>query len=383
MPDTSQQTCILMHINTPELFEIIMSNLPPRHVYKLMQTNKDIMNVVKNNKKYWARVTLHLVWNDFICIDPWYPETADAITEKNKLIARNGGVDITTLKYLVNLPHGYKTAMDCFEKFISSEMELGDVDAVGEYNGEDMWGWRPFCNACINTKIVLGIERKQKQAQRFIKFLSPMEQTEYIVLDAVKSMSNNMQQAKTLTMYQKTKREPLKQTILKMIRGIDDMNLDIMIKRELADLLINIFEYSREDLVFHCGYDRNNLPLFEKMNLIKKFMRDRLKLKNFIQDNMFATLTPKEDFHAIYNAIFSPLFATKLINLYTFIDNQPIQHIDKARLAQLIVHGFTCTHPLHRDFPNIYIVPEAMYSDWCEIAGAYIGISQILVALKL
>jgi len=42
--------------------EVIM-HLPPRHVYKLMQTNKEIYKLCTSDK-YWGRVALHIVWRD-------------------------------------------------------------------------------------------------------------------------------------------------------------------------------------------------------------------------------------------------------------------------------------------------------------------------------
>jgi hypothetical protein len=47
---------------TPELCEAVIMQLPPRHVYKLMQTNKQFCDYCKS-EAYWARVALYLLWS--------------------------------------------------------------------------------------------------------------------------------------------------------------------------------------------------------------------------------------------------------------------------------------------------------------------------------
>ena len=56
--------------------EVIL-HLPPRHVYKLMQTNKEIYKLCTSDK-YWGRVALHIVWKTgvprvFVPQFPLYP----------------------------------------------------------------------------------------------------------------------------------------------------------------------------------------------------------------------------------------------------------------------------------------------------------------------
>jgi hypothetical protein len=47
---------------TPELCEAVIMQLPPRHVYKLIQTNKQFCDYCKS-EAYWARVALYLLWS--------------------------------------------------------------------------------------------------------------------------------------------------------------------------------------------------------------------------------------------------------------------------------------------------------------------------------
>ena len=47
---------------TPELCEAVILQLPPRHVYKLMQTNKQFCDYCKS-EAYWACVALYLIWS--------------------------------------------------------------------------------------------------------------------------------------------------------------------------------------------------------------------------------------------------------------------------------------------------------------------------------
>ena len=51
-----------LQILAPELCEAVIMQLPPRFVYRLMQTNKRFCELCKS-EAYWARVALYLIWD--------------------------------------------------------------------------------------------------------------------------------------------------------------------------------------------------------------------------------------------------------------------------------------------------------------------------------
>ena len=53
---------MLLQLLAPELCEAVIMQLHPRHLYKLMQTNKQFCELCKS-EAYWARVALYLTWD--------------------------------------------------------------------------------------------------------------------------------------------------------------------------------------------------------------------------------------------------------------------------------------------------------------------------------
>ena len=51
-----------LQLLAPELCEAVIMQLPPRFVYRLMQTNKRFCELCKS-EAYWARVALYLIWD--------------------------------------------------------------------------------------------------------------------------------------------------------------------------------------------------------------------------------------------------------------------------------------------------------------------------------
>jgi hypothetical protein len=77
---------------TPELCEAVILQLPPRHVYKLMQTNKQFLAYCKS-ESYWARVAMPMVWcwvwpgdlpilSDMVLLHQSYKNTLDYFIQR-------------------------------------------------------------------------------------------------------------------------------------------------------------------------------------------------------------------------------------------------------------------------------------------------------------
>ena len=102
----------------PEEIQLeVLLELPPSHIYKLMQTNKAFYFLCRNNK-YWARVAAHLIWRHFVAASKPSPDAPQA----------EGMFNMVLLKI------GYKNAMETFIERVRFEMrQIGDSGETHSY----------------------------------------------------------------------------------------------------------------------------------------------------------------------------------------------------------------------------------------------------------
>ncbi len=134
---------------SPELLREIQMHLKPRHLAKLLQTCKCMNVFLGANNEYWTRVAAHLVLrNDIVSIGvkpnlcgPWPTESF--------------------FINMVNLPRGYKVAMDDFRVLIGEEMArvhdygYGDADLERDFNG-----WQLFADAPLDVQVRVGMRTR-------------------------------------------------------------------------------------------------------------------------------------------------------------------------------------------------------------------------------
>ncbi len=108
--------------------------LKPRHLSKVMQTNKTIKKIV-DNENYWARVAAQLVWRIGFDIEvplPLFPEESGTLPK----IDHN-------LYYMLGLDHGYYWAMERFIQRIDETIDQESMDDEEDESSddEDYRGW--------------------------------------------------------------------------------------------------------------------------------------------------------------------------------------------------------------------------------------------------
>ena len=91
----------------PELCEVVIMHLPPRHVYKLMQTNKHL-SLCCCSEAYWIRVAVMVVWSDVWCECFMRPHGWEE--------------DYHATKDMVLLKKSYRDTMDDFIQGVRNEL---------------------------------------------------------------------------------------------------------------------------------------------------------------------------------------------------------------------------------------------------------------------
>jgi hypothetical protein len=130
--------------------------LKPRHLAKLLQTCSFLNMLLGNNNEYWTRVAAHLVWRKHVglvtCQDVDYGQ--DAVPSR--------------FFDMVNLPHGYRLAMDQFIALISKA--LGQVY---DYDEDDPpsdtvnpLGWHQFADAPLDVQVRVGMQTFNKWGEQ-------------------------------------------------------------------------------------------------------------------------------------------------------------------------------------------------------------------------
>ena len=67
--------------------------LPPRHLYKLMQTNKRFCELCKS-EAYWARVALYLIWDDLVLLPISYGKVMESFLESVREKTRDAAFNV-------------------------------------------------------------------------------------------------------------------------------------------------------------------------------------------------------------------------------------------------------------------------------------------------
>jgi hypothetical protein len=109
---------------TPELWAMVSLHLKPRHLSKLMLTNKQIKAAVDVDP-YWARVAAHLMWRN--------EEMLELSDDEDMQSYRSLPPPCPNLFYLVNAQGGYYQGMECFL------LRLRQLLAQG-YTFSEKWG---------------------------------------------------------------------------------------------------------------------------------------------------------------------------------------------------------------------------------------------------
>ena len=91
---------------TPDAWTTIGSMLKPRHLAKLLRTNKALRQIL-DTEAYWTRVAAHLVWRGSESMELHSEEFPE---EEDRLPVLKG----VNLYYLLGLDSGYKHGMDLF-----------------------------------------------------------------------------------------------------------------------------------------------------------------------------------------------------------------------------------------------------------------------------
>ena len=125
---------------TPELCEAVILQLPPRHVYKLMQTNKQFCDYCKS-EAYWARVALYLLWS---------PETRWADD-------------------MVLLQTSYDKAMEAFVAGVREEVQERPLAQLLEFAQECLDVGRPVVAGQTAFQLVQRCVEDQDNLQRAIQ----------------------------------------------------------------------------------------------------------------------------------------------------------------------------------------------------------------------
>lgn len=130
-----------------ELLREIQMHLKPRHLAKLLQTCKYMNMMLGTNNEYWTRVAAHLVWRDQTeCINNYDNFTIHSDRFRNRLYD------------MVNLPHGYKFAMDEFIVIIRKEMASDEHDFDDDEDGKDPFKWKACADAPLDVKVRVGMK---------------------------------------------------------------------------------------------------------------------------------------------------------------------------------------------------------------------------------
>ena len=92
---------------TPELCELVVLQLPPRFVYRLMQTNKRFCELCRSHEEYWGRVALYLVWSssasDVLLLRMSYGRAMESFVERVRSeMQALSGVSTGTLRELLD-----------------------------------------------------------------------------------------------------------------------------------------------------------------------------------------------------------------------------------------------------------------------------------------
>lgn len=103
----------------PDVWVIIGSMLKPRHLSRLLRTNKTLLRLLVDNEEYWTRVAAHLVWRGSEGMElnsREFPEASDMLP-----------VEEHNLYYLIGLDCGYKRGMDLFIERIQLTIDARSV----------------------------------------------------------------------------------------------------------------------------------------------------------------------------------------------------------------------------------------------------------------
>ena len=92
---------------TPELCELVVLQLPPRFVYRLMQANKRFCELCRSHEEYWGRVALYLVWSssasDVLLLRMSYGRAMESFVERVRSeMQALSGVSTGTLRELLD-----------------------------------------------------------------------------------------------------------------------------------------------------------------------------------------------------------------------------------------------------------------------------------------
>lgn len=135
----------LNDILSPEIFRELQMHLKPRHLAKLLQTCSYLNMLLGSNNEYWTRVAAHLVWRNHVGL----VTHEDVSYSQNSVLSRYFD--------MVNLPRGYKVAMNEFLALISKEMRRVHEDKDDPDADKNPFGWHKFADAPLDIQIRVGM----------------------------------------------------------------------------------------------------------------------------------------------------------------------------------------------------------------------------------
>jgi hypothetical protein len=145
-----------------ELIKTIQLHLKPRHLVKLLQTNKELYKLLMQHEYYWTRVATHLTWRRAIIFTPFYKTEEELKAHQEALKARRGQLlphqlhsnDFKCYYDMVNLEKGYHASMEHFVSMIIPHM--ADTEPyVTDYMDPcvDYYGWMHLAEATLDVKV--------------------------------------------------------------------------------------------------------------------------------------------------------------------------------------------------------------------------------------
>jgi len=125
---------------SPEILSMISQHLKPRHLYKLMQTSKQVKSIV-DSEEYWSRAAVHAVFRHFPATEIMDCDDESRIYPK-----------LTGLYNLVNLDMGY---YETINKIISRVRNMMATESEPPAN-DPLLNWKELAGAPLSTLVRAG-----------------------------------------------------------------------------------------------------------------------------------------------------------------------------------------------------------------------------------
>lgn len=320
------------------VWHLAMEHLPPRHLYKLMQTSKEILQIASGHREYWTRVALHLVWRNLLDMQFYFE---DDIKMTAEIVRKYDGLKFYALHYLVNMPFSYKEAMHQVEAYVRLTVAMGkkgnwlfmcwdDVFKSKAYN--DLMSKAP--TASTTDICAMGLDFLSQIHYHPSETGPVLTEQDTLVLKTIPLLPDMKTQCATLVRLDQIWAGPhVVRAAQRFVRSVDDYEaLRAMtdFKRGLVVRLRSMCDYPGS------GRDTTHTLLLPQSQWrpctmrILNFLRDM----RFWQKGLLGEITPDD--------VLSNGFKAKLADLRAFIDGTPgLDDETKRALKSDIVATFT------------------------------------------